>query len=224
MMTDVIQALAQHWNDIVGLLSDQDRQAVAGPAGELLAAGDAAARREAALDIVEIVAPLLPADHPVRRALAGESTRYAEVAQNWDAPIGLLRDSLARLDLGSGRPIATEQAQADEQAEDWLLAAPAVDAAEVRRRGLDPDSPGLLRIGRAGRDWRWPAFQFDAAGRPFAVVTQINLLLNADGDPWGVADWWLGPNAWLDATPAELIGRIGDELLLDAATALLAGA
>ena len=31
-------------------------------------------------------------------------------------------------------------------------------------------------------------------------------LLDADDDPFGVADWWLGRNAWLEGVPADLIG------------------
>ena len=104
---------------------------------------------------------------------------------------------------------------------DWLLAAPAVDQAEVRRRGVDPGSPALIRIGRSGQAPRWPAFQFDPAGQPYPVVTEINVLLDADHDPWGVADWWLGRNAWLDACPADLIGRGEDERLIAAARAVL---
>ena len=49
----------------------------------------------------------------------------------------------------------------------------------------------------------------------------INRLLDADDDPFGVADWWLGRNAWLDAIPADLIGQVAAALLVRAARAEL---
>jgi hypothetical protein len=230
MMTDVIAALAANWSAIIALLSDDQRAEVAGPARALLAAGSEAERRDAALDIAEIVAPLLPADHPVRRALAADTRRLGGSAVDWTPAVDLLRRTLSAAgpvlfgeiaDLGRAVPSGAGPGEADREAEDWLLAAPAADLAEVRRHGLEPASPGLIRIGRPGRDLRWPRFQFDRDGQPHSVVTRINLLLDAERDPWGAADWWLGPNAWLDAPPAELIGRVGDDRLLDAARALL---
>jgi hypothetical protein len=237
IMTEVILALAEHWSEIIPLLGDAQRTAVAGPAQRLLSAGDAAVRQDAALDIVEIVAPLLPAGHPVRRALAADSHRLAGSAVDWNPPVDLLRARLAAgpsllaatrpdsaADPGEAGPAggrAAGEGDADREAEDWLLAAPAADLAEIRQHGLDPADPGLIRIGRPAGDARWPRFQFDPSGQPRAVVTQINLLLDADRDPWGVADWWLGPNAWLDATPADLLGQADDGRLVDAARAAL---
>ncbi len=41
----------------------------------------------------------------------------------------------------------------------------------------------------------YPAFQFDRdRGRVDPVVAEINQLLAADDDPWGVASWWLSTN------------------------------
>lgn len=66
-----------------------------------------------------------------------------------------------------------------------------------RRSSATPrDGPSL---------WYWPPTQ----------------LLDAAEDPWGVADWWLGANAWLGAVPAQLLGRVADDVLLDAARAVL---
>lgn len=51
----------------------------------------------------------------------------------------------------------------------------------------------------------YPAFQFDhRAGRLRPVVATINRLLDAKGDPWGVASWWISPLGWLSegVTPA----------------------
>jgi hypothetical protein len=65
-----------------------------------------------------------------------------------------------------------------------------------------------------------PVFQFDPAGRLLPEVQAVNEMLDAGADPWGVADWWLGPNAWLDAVPADLVGRGAGRLLLEAARAV----
>jgi hypothetical protein len=67
-----------------------------------------------------------------------------------------------------------------------------------------------------------PAFQFDPAGLPYRVVVDVNRVLDADDDPWGAADWWLGPNAWLNAAPADRIGQLSDEALLSVARDLTA--
>ncbi len=60
---------------------------------------------------------------------------------------------------------------------------------------------------------RFPAFQFDAHGHLHAIVAEINAILDADGDPWGVADWWLSPNPRLGVRPSTLIG--GDQAALE---------
>jgi hypothetical protein len=52
----------------------------------------------------------------------------------------------------------------------------------------------------------YPAFQFDRDGRLPAVVAEINALLGATDDPWGVADWWLSVDTSLGGRPADLIG------------------
>jgi hypothetical protein len=106
-------------------------------------------------------------------------------------------------------------------ADAMLLAAPALTAQQVRENGSDPDSDELIRLTAASGAVRLPAFQFGSDGRPIRVVVKINRLLQADEDPWGVADWWLGANAWLNAVPADLLGQIDDELLTLAARAEL---
>lgn len=55
--------------------------------------------------------------------------------------------------------------------------------------------------------YRYPQFQFDtstASVRP--AVAEVNQLLDAANDPWGVASWWLTPSARLTGglTPANL--------------------
>ncbi|MDE2867289.1 MAG: hypothetical protein OXN91_01475 [Chloroflexota bacterium] len=59
----------------------------------------------------------------------------------------------------------------------------------------------------AGRGYVYPALQFDAEWRDvFPEVRAVNERLDAAGDPWGVASWWIFRHARLDARPVELVG------------------
>ena len=69
----------------------------------------------------------------------------------------------------------------------------------------------------------YPAFQFDEHDRLLPIAAEINELLGAAEDPWGVADWWLSEDASLGARPVDLIGgvRADHDSLRRAAHALL---
>jgi hypothetical protein len=214
-------ALAETWADVVGRLDDEQRVVLAGLLAEVLG-DDVEVRAEAALEIMRLLARVLPRDHPVRAAFAAESDRYAGAALDWNPALRALSPHVPEL-----RPLAGARqtpAEIQQGAERWLLAAPALDAAEVRRRGADPQDPGLIRLSPPGAGTRLPAFQFRADGQPHPVVAAINLLLDAGEDPWGVADWWLGPNAWIGAVPADVLGRLDDQILIEAARAVFEGA
>lgn len=236
MLADVVGVIAEFWDDVMGHLSPADREAAAGYAREILRSDDEASRFAAAQHLVDLAAPALPAGHPVRRALATEASKFVTAAQSWKAAKGLLAQ-VTPADLapgvlggpGGGGPAPREQPapgteEIRQEAEAWLLSAPALAEEEVRRRGVDPHDPGLIRLSPPSANVRLPAFQFDPNGHPYAVVMRINRMLDAAGDPWGVADWWLGPNAWIDAVPAESIGRINDGVLIAAARAVFEGA
>jgi hypothetical protein len=100
-----------------------------------------------------------------------------------------------------------------------LLAAPALSEDDLRENlGVEAIAPELIRLRRRDGSERLPAFQFDGEGRPRDVVVAVNRMLGAEKDPWGVADWWLGPNPWLAAAPASLLGAGLDGQLLAAAS------
>ncbi|MFD4034125.1 hypothetical protein ACFWVP_27360 [Streptomyces sp. NPDC058637] len=101
-----------------------------------------------------------------------------------------------------------------------LLAAPALDPGTLRRAGTDPDAAGLIRLAGRGGAVQLPGFQFTAAARPRPVVTDVNAVLAADRDPWGAADWWLSPNAWLGVSPASLVGTPDEARLPETAGSL----
>ena len=77
--------------------------------------------------------------------------------------------------------------------------------------------PGLP----SGRGYLYPAFQFDAARRDVAPeVRAVNEQLDAAGDPWGVASWWISRNDRLAARPRDLVGTERAGELAAAARAL----
>lgn len=104
-----------------------------------------------------------------------------------------------------------------------LLGAPAVTAIEVRRRGVDPDLHGLIRLWSEQAVVRLPSFQFTPTGEARPLVLEINILLGVAEDPWGVADWWLSPNTWLTGVPADLLDNVEENRLRAAAIAAVEG-
>lgn len=56
------------------------------------------------------------------------------------------------------------------------------------------------------RGYLYPAFQIDAERRRIhPEVADVNRTLDAAGDPWGVASWWVSKDARLDARPMDLV-------------------
>jgi hypothetical protein len=219
-LPDAITILVQSWDDVVARLDDGQRAALIGLTGELLHTGGVA-RRDIALDIMDLLTPVLPPGHPVRRAFAAENKKFDAGAADWDAALTALRHHTVSV-MGSGTPgPGAPPESVRREAERSLLAFPALDAGQVRRLGADPRDPVLIRLETPGGGARLPAFQFGRDGRPLPVVAAINRLLDAEDDPWGVADWWLGPNAWIDAVPAEVLGRVADQVLIGAARAVV---
>jgi hypothetical protein len=210
---DAIAALLQHFDDVIAQLTPRAAGELRRLAGELGGSG----RREAADQIADILAEGLPARHPVRRALV-ERDMSTPAVLDWEMVAAELferaglsgRGSVAGDDVPSVAEIlrvVTER----------LLAAPALSEQQVRGHGGDPADPGLIRLTRPDGGQQWPAFQFAPGNGPLTVVRAINLLLDAAGDPVGVADWWLSRNGWLDGRPSDLLGRVPDDALLSAA-------
>jgi hypothetical protein len=73
------------------------------------------------------------------------------------------------------------------------------------------------------RGYLYPAFQIDVGRRQiYPEVREVNETLGAEGDPWGVASWWLATNDRLGARPADLVGSARAEELIQAAKAVTA--
>jgi hypothetical protein len=225
---DVFSALAEHWAQTVAYLEPEDRQLIQ-EAARLTAAvaqgaGDTREARAAVLRLTMRLADRLPAAHPVSAVISG-GTRLAPAASELLAVAETLDVIASLAAVSPASPSGSPEYDPDDPDDPMgqLLAAPALTGEQVREGGTHPGLPGLIRLVSTDGVPRIPAFQFSRSGHPIQVVLTINRLLDVEDDPFGVADWWLGRNAWLDAVPADLIGHVDDELLVRAARAELSG-
>lgn len=208
---DAIVALPEHWEDVVNRLGAEKSRELRG----LIEAMGGPDRGRAVARIADLLVEELPREHPLRRALL-EGDLFAPATLDWPAITETLRGK------AEGRA-ASEQHPGElilRQVADRLLRAPALAEDEVRRRGVDPADPGLIRLDRADGGQQWPAFQFAPGGGPLPVVREVNRLLDAAGFPLGAADWWLSRNGWLGDQPSQLIGKVPDDHLIRAAFAI----
>jgi hypothetical protein len=224
---DLAAVLAEHWADVLPYLGPQELAFLADRIAAVLAAGgnEQAARTEVA-SLTTMLTIWLPPGHPVYQAISGGQRFAPALAVDPFTTAALLRalPGLETLlpDLAPVAPAAMSAGQAGPgAAQAWLLTAPARTEQQVREAGGDPSRPDLIRLTGADRAVVLPAFQFSQDGGPVPVVAEVNLLLGAAGDPWGVADWWLGQNVWLNGAPADLLGRVPDAELVRAAQAEL---
>ena len=224
-LLDVISVLAEHWADTLRYLEPGDAQRIAASIRRIEASqDDGLAAQAAAADLTGLLVARLPSGHPVRDVIAAR-TRLVSAPPDWPR-IAIALRGLPDLDAGSpdlsrapGGTPAGPPGGTGQDADAWVLAAPALTAQQVREHGGNPDDDDLIRLSPAGGREQLPAFQFGLDGQPIPVVITINRLLDAAADPWGVADWWLGRNAWLNGIPADLLGQVDDALLVLAARA-----
>lgn len=223
-LTRALGALAEHWNDIAERLGSAGVADLQARVEGLAAAAIPAISIEKAMDLTDFLATRLPRDHPFRTALAAKELRFATPLQHEPERLATflnladtLRDRVTPDDVPSAELVTRMAAQ-------WLLEADSFDAETVRGFGIDPSDQDLVRLPSGDGSEQWPAFQFDGRGAVPDIVRAINKLLWANEDPWGVADWWLGENAFLDGIPAHLVGRIDDDRLINAAARELAEA
>jgi hypothetical protein len=177
-------------------------------------------------DFLARLVPLLPDDHPLARALRG-GMRLSSGGARLQLPPQVVA---AFADLSGDTPPASAGHGTAETPDHTglpadvyrrLLAVAALSPRDVWESGQDPWAPDVLRLVDDTGRVRVPAFQFTADRVPIPVVLGVNRLLGCDDDPWGVADWWFGENAWLDAVPARLVGVVADDLLRAGAEAVL---
>jgi hypothetical protein len=187
--------------------------------------------------LADVLLTLLPADHPLVAVLRTGTMFGTGHGRETAAEVALYLQRLRSLVLppeagteppgppASGSDLfgATGSAGWDDyhrEVQARLLELPALSPDEVRDRGVDPDDSWLIRLTGPDLEVHLPAFQFAGPGAPWPVVLEVNRLLDAAADPWGVTCWWVDPHARLDAVPAGLLGRGQDRLLVRAAAAV----
>ncbi|MET8700068.1 hypothetical protein ABZW10_14540 [Kitasatospora sp. NPDC004723] len=208
----VLAAAAADWDRLAGLLKPASGSQLEARLQALRSAGqDGPARLQAAEKAARLLLEALP-DAESGRLDDASGARFAGDPQD-RSHLGFHADDLAVLVLDGHRMVGPVLGPTRAR----ILAVPALDPDEVRLLGGDPGAAGLLRLTGLGGRLRLPGFQFGVAGAPLPTVVEVNTLLDAERDPWGVADWWLSANAWLGGNPADLLGAGRDGQLVDAA-------
>lgn len=211
-LADALTAIAADWPQLsAGLTGDRRAEA----RRQLAAAVHGAAWRPRVL--LQLLVGDQP-DHPAWAALRSGARRTTLPQLDPESAALRLRWLLELDDEPSDAPPAehdsTRWQDVAERAELRIWLAP--------MRPAPAGAEDVLSLAHHG-DRVSPTFQFDEAGDPLAVVVEINRTLDARGDPWGAASWWLAPHAALHAIPADAVrhGQASD--VLAAARATLPG-
>jgi hypothetical protein len=174
-------------------------------------------RRSGMLDESELIE--LAADIAARHPTLAERRPYLRSFLQWEANCAsLLRDlpgSSPRIVDAAERSravqaqIATEAAYAiwEEEyfASDQAALALGAKASNRQRVSALRKSSALLGVPHGNR-YLYPRFQFDLGKQAlFEEVAEVNTLLDAANDPWGVASWWLSSNGRLGMRPIDAV-------------------
>ena len=223
--------LAEHWDQIVAQLDEEGRVRMR----ELLAEADPAELRAELEDLLLEVLPashplvlLMRNRYMFHSGVLDPAVEQAASARLRELLVGRLQaPSIAALPVGApdsepdpsaGRaapePDSVIEVSApepeDEEPWQWLYRRTRHRLLQLPWRSPENawahSAEGRL-IRLAGPEGpQLPVFQFDPDGRPWLEVLEVNAMLDADRDPWGVACWWVDPHAALDRPPCELLG------------------
>jgi hypothetical protein len=192
---DALAVIVGQWQDIEPLLTVSELAELASITGVTMRGGGSG--RSAA--VFGVLAAALPDDHPAWAAYRGPIG-----SEPWpDTP-----SDVALIDLAAGalaEPSSAVDAAADALAERSRAALLDLGAIAAGRRA--GESVLWLSV-RVGDEVFYPLFQFMPSehGRQYEMVARLREQLDADEDPAGAAAWWLTPNPWLSARPADLLG------------------
>jgi hypothetical protein len=212
-LSDALLVVAEMWPD----LRERVEPARLERARRLLAAAVHGASWEPDELLDSLLGPE-PLEHPAWQALIHSPERQTAHA-TLPVPLAAARLRLVvERDLEWRRTSTEETAvsdpdRVDAEAEARLWAVPLL-AVEV----IDRPSRTMLVLERDGHHLA-PAFQFDSNRELLTLAAEVNDLLGADDDPWGVASWWLTPHAALHGIPADELRTGAQELVLAAAHA-----
>ncbi len=175
------------------------------------------------------------ANHPGLKSRGQALRAFLAVEADWQDLVERLAGSPRRVtDLDQATDSSLKQARIAGEAVAAIWDEELVPSAEVARRlGAKASNrekvnslrrrSSLLGLPRdRGRRYLYPAFQIDAARQEiYPQVEEVNQLLDAAADPWGVASWWVSVNGRLDARPMDLVGAPQAAAVLRAARALV---
>ncbi|MYG79953.1 MAG: hypothetical protein F4189_16555 [Acidimicrobiaceae bacterium] len=179
---------------------------------------------EAAASVAARHPALAEAEEGVRQVLlyiAEQAGRFRELSVD---PVQFLDELRLRL---IGETTVLDRAMSEILQEPMLTeheAALALDSTRADTGSVEEyrSSSWLIRL-PTDRGYRYPEFQFDRARAGIHdVVRDVNVRLDAAGDPWGVASWWFSRVAYLDGRPADLVGSHDEAEIVVASKALLA--
>jgi hypothetical protein len=157
---------------------------------------------DAAEAILREILPAMPPDHVVWRALRDSGNRFQGKPPR--RAIVLVRRCVENASEALADPDLSAYAAAD------FFDTMAVE--EIRRHGVidvaQLDGSHSLDAFKIDADGNVPTFIFASMDPPvvYDIVVQLHELLGGFHDAVGAISWWLTPNAWLAAAPAELLG------------------
>jgi hypothetical protein len=205
----MIVALAEQWDRVDAALRPDTRERLRELVVALADSVDHEQRVDLRAAIARVLFEGLPDDDPV-----------VKIGNRFSGPAAALEPALAEATTSIRLRLAD---RAPWSAYHRILTTSCEDIRSLRRRGIDPDIPHLIRLDRVDGSVVIPSFQLDDAGHPTEFVLRVNRLLGAQDDPWGAADWWLSTNSWLHEPPVRLLPRPGRESVVAAAVAAMEG-
>ncbi|HET7012834.1 MAG TPA: hypothetical protein VFI65_02915 [Streptosporangiaceae bacterium] len=196
---DALQAILDDWAQVEPLMTVSELAELASVGWGTMRGAESASGPEPERDVFAIISAALPAAHPAWAALAARSGAAA------DSQPTLELDLIDLAGLALDDPRSSVDESADSLAQESLSA--------LLRAEAVPVGPGLevpqdwLSV-RVGGQLVVPAFQFAGSdtSRQYEAVAALAEQLCAREDPAGAIAWWLTPNPWLSARPADLLG------------------
>jgi hypothetical protein len=204
---DALGVIAAEWADIEPRLMVSQLVALAG-IGRHAPPGDDDAGRS--LAVFEIIADALPPGHEAWSALQSSGTRFDLSHRRGGTGlvtaqlIGRAADALT----GPTAPLDAAADYLEERSVAAIMASGGLYGDDDRVSHAEGGGERLLSIRVGGRQFL-PLFQFTSDGTTYEqheLVARLREHLGTDGDPVGAAAWWLTPNPWLQARPADLLG------------------
>jgi hypothetical protein len=194
---DALQLILSEWPDIEPLLTVSELTALAS-ISRVTMRGAGSGRSEA---VFRVIAAALSPGHAAWPALRDQFDHGFRSRPGTPPDV----DLIDRAGLALDNPLSAVDAVADALAAESRAALLQFGALEA---GPDAEGGELWLSIRIDDQMFYPLFQF-ASTRPYRqyeIVAGLRQQLGADDDPTGAAAWWLTPNPWLSARPAELLG------------------